>query len=161
MTKRFSAAILVFLCGASMAFAQTNAPTPEEFLGYKLGDRFTPYDRILDYFNELAKRSPLIRVEKFGETNEGRPLVLATITSAKNRAALDQIRRDVFSLANGEADSSRAASIAKSTPAIVWLAYTIHGNEPSGAEAAMRVASTLLRDPDAQKLLDDLVVLID
>src|SRR5437868_3078515 len=160
MIKKISAALFVLLCAAS-SFAQTNVPTPDEFLGYKLGDRFTPYDRILDYFNELAKRSPLITIEKFGETNEGRPLVLATITSAKNRAALDQIRRDVFSLANGEADSSRAASIAKSTPAIVWLAYTIHGNEPSGAEAAMRVASTLLRDPDAQKLLDDLVVLID
>jgi hypothetical protein len=160
MTKRISAALFVFLFAASFAHAQ-GVPTPDEFLGYKLGDRFTPYDRILDYFNELAKRSPLITVEKFGETNEGRPLVLATITSAKNRTALDQIRRDVFSLANGEVDSARAAAIAKSTPAIIWLGYSIHGNEASGSEASMRVASTLLRDPDAQKLLDDLVVLID
>src|ERR1051326_7995937 len=160
MTKRLSAALFVFLF-ASVALAQTSIPTPEEFLGYKLGDRFTPYDRILDYFNELAKRSPLITVEKFGETYEGRPLVLATITSAANRANLDQIRRDVFSLANGDVDANKAASIAKSTPAIVWLAYGIHGNESSSSEAAMRVASMLLRDADAQKLLDDVVVLID
>src|SRR5436305_14607682 len=123
MTKSRFLAALVFLITATLAGAQS-IPTPDEFLGYRLGDRFTPYDRILDYFNELAKRSPLITVEKFGETNEGRPLVLATITSAKNRAALDQIRRDVFSLANGEVDASRAAAIAKATPAIVWLGYS-------------------------------------
>src|SRR5213592_3423480 len=138
MTKRISAALFVFLFAASFARAQS-IPTPDEFLGYRLGDRFTPYDRILDYFGELAKRSPLITVEKFGETYEGRPLVLATITSAKNRAALDQIRRDIFSLAAGEADAARAAAIAKSTPAVVWLGYTVHGNEASGAEASMRV----------------------
>ena len=158
--KRISAALLVCLCAAT-AFAQGNVPTPDEYLGYKLGDRFTPYDRILDYFNELTKHSNLITVEKFGETYEGRPLVLATITSAANRAKLDTIRRDVFSLANGDADATRAGSIAKSTPAIVWLAYGIHGNESSSSEAAMRVAATLLRDADSQKLLDDVVVLID
>ena len=158
MTKRLIAALVV-LSVAALASAQV--PTPEEFLGYKLGDRFTPYDRILDYFNELAKRSNLITVEKFGETYEGRPLVLATITSAANRAKLDQVRRDVFALANGDADAARAASIARSTPAAVWLAYGVHGNESSSSEASMRVASTLLRDPDAQKLLDDVVVLID
>src|SRR3954453_12466593 len=119
MTKRFFIS-LVLIFAATLATAQS-VPTPEDFLGYKLGDRFTPYDRILDYFNELAKRSPLITVEKFGETNEGRPLVLATITSAKNRAALDQIKRDVASLANGDADAARAAAIAKSTPAVIWL----------------------------------------
>src|SRR5438309_8694501 len=107
MIRRFAAFLLV---AALAAAAHAQVPTPEEFLGYKLGDRFTPYDRILDYFNELAKRSNLITVEKFGETYEGRPLVLATITSPANRAKLDQIRRDVFSLVNGDADSSRAAS---------------------------------------------------
>src|SRR5438045_7244514 len=75
-------------------------PTPDEYLGYKLGDRFTPYARILDYFNELAKRSPLITVQQFGETYEHRPLVLAVITSAKNRASLDTLRQNVVSLAD-------------------------------------------------------------
>ncbi|HET7436980.1 MAG TPA: M14 metallopeptidase family protein [Thermoanaerobaculia bacterium] len=136
-------------------------PTPDEYLGYPLGERFTPHSRILDYFNELAKRSDLITMRQMGETYEHRPLMLATITSAKNRAALDEIRRNVASLANGTADANRAAEIAHTTPAIVWLGFGVHGNESSSAEAAMRVASTLLRDPDATKLLDDVVVLID
>ena len=152
---------VVLLCVAAAAPAQQAIPTPEEYLGYQLGDRFTPWHRIVDYFGELTKHSNLITVQQFGQTYEGRPLILATITSAKNRAALDQIRQNVATLANGEADANRAATIARDTPAVVWLAFGVHGNESSSAEAAMRVASTLLRDADSQRILDNLVVLID
>ena len=119
-------------------------PTPDEYLGYKIGDRFTPHARILDYFNELAKRSQLITVHQFGETYEHRPLVLAVITSAKNRAALDTLRQNVVALADPSATTpARAAEIARSTPAVVWLAYNVHGNEASSSEASMLTASTL------------------
>ena len=151
MTRRiFLSVVLTFV--AVFAAAQ---PTPQEYLGYPIGERFTSYDRILDYFQELAKQSSLVTIEQMGETYEHRPLVLATITSAKNRAALDEIRRNAATLANGEGD---AAQIAKNMPAIVWLAFGVHGNESSSAEAAMLVASALVREP---RLLDDLVILID
>jgi hypothetical protein len=81
--------------------------------------------------------------------------VLATITSAKNHAALETIRRNAIALANGEGDVD---TIVKDMPAIVWLAFGVHGNESSSAEASMYVASSLLREP---ALLDDLVVIID
>src|SRR5229473_6140529 len=124
MIRRFF--ILIALI-AVPAFAQV--PTPDEYLGYKLGDRFTPYARILDYFNELAKRSPLITVRQFGGSYEHRPLVLAVITSAKNRAALDSLRQNVVSLADPATTApARAAEVARSTPAIVWLAYGVHGD---------------------------------
>jgi len=160
MRKAF---VLLVLFLAVSASAQQLVPTPDEFLGYKLGDRYTTYDRVLDYFNELARRSNLITVQKFGETYEGRPLVLATITSAKNRANLDAIRRDVVSLsANADTvDTARADQIAANTPAVVLLAFGVHGNESSSTEAAMAVAGTLLRDPQYRTLLDNLVVLID
>lgn len=159
-TRRALFCVALFLF-ATVAAAQSAVPTPDEFLGYTLGERFTPHARILDYFNELTKRSDLITLRQIGETYEHRPLVLATITSPKNRAALDDIRRNVAALANGEADDARVAQIAQSTPAVVWLGFGVHGNESSSAEAAMRVASTLLRDAEATKLLDDVVVLID
>src|SRR6266513_473708 len=152
--------IVVVALIATPLFAQL--PTPDEFLGYKLGDRFTPYGRILDYFNELTRRSNLITVQQFGETYEHRPLVLAVITSAKNRAALETIRTNVVTLEDPNATSpARAAEISHSTPAIAWLAFRIHGNETSSSEAAMEVASTLLRDADSAKILDNLVVIID
>jgi hypothetical protein len=143
---------------ASAAAAQTPIPTPDQFLGYGMGERFTPYHRILEYFDELQAKSNLVTVEQIGETYEHRPLVLATITSPKNRAALDTIRRNAAALANGEGNPD---TLVRDMPAIVWLAFGIHGNESSSAEAAMFVASTLLHDAEATKLLDNLVVIID
>jgi len=160
MIRRFTIAVAVALI-ATASLAQQNIPTPEQFLGYNIGDRFTSWDRIIDYFDALTKSSNLITMQTFGHTYEGRPLVLATITSPKNRAALDTIRQNVASLANGSVDSSRASEIAKSTPVIVWLGFGIHGNESSSSEAAMRVASTLLHDPNASSILDNAIVLID
>ena len=156
--KRRIATLVALTLFASLAFAQTAVPTPEEFLGYPMGERFTPHSRIVDYFATLAQRSDLVKLERIGETYEHRPLMLAIITSAKNHAALDTIRANVATLARGEGD---AASIAKSTPAIVWLAFGIHGNESSSAESAMWVASTLLHNAEFTRMLDDLVVIID
>jgi hypothetical protein len=156
MTRRI--AILLLLL-ATAAFAQS--PTPEQFLGYKLGERFTPWPRIVDYFNALAKSSNLITVQQFGETYEHRPLILAIVTSPKNRAQLDAIRANVVALANGAVSADRAADIAKTSPAVAWLAFGVHGNESSSAEAAMAVASTLVNDPASAAMLDNLVVVID
>jgi hypothetical protein len=144
--------ILSLVCAA--AFAQV--PSPEEFLGYRIGDRFTPHYRILEYFDELAKKSNLITVRRIGATYEDRPLVLATITSAKNHAALNEIRGSVTGLARGEGD---VANITKTTPAVVWLAFGVHGNESSSAESSMMVAYDLVTQN--ARLLDDVVVIID
>ncbi|MEA2336218.1 MAG: hypothetical protein QOE82_225 [Thermoanaerobaculia bacterium] len=153
---------LFVLSFAAVSQAQTAIPTPDEFLGYTLGDRFTPHARILDYFHLLTARSNLITMQQFGETYEHRPLMLAVITSPKNRAALDSIRANVAALTDPNATTqTRANEIARSTPAIAWLAFGVHGNESSSAEVSMEVAHALLTDPSSAPLLDNLVVLID
>jgi len=161
MMRRLSLCLFVlFFAAASQA--QNAVPTPDEFLGYKLGDRFTPHARILDYFRTLAARSNLITLQQFGETYEHRPLMLAVITSPKNRAALDSIRANIAALTDPNVTSqTRANEIAHSTPAVAWLAFGVHGNESSSAEVSMEVASTLLNDPNSAPLLENLVVIID
>jgi hypothetical protein len=155
---RIALTILALLL-ATVAAAQQAIPTPEDFLGYRLGEQFTTYDRIVAYFDELGKRSNLIAVEASGQTYEGRPLLLATITSPKNRAALETIRKNTIALAHADSiDAARAKEIAESTPVVVWLAFGIHGNESSSSEAAMLVARELMNDP---ALLENAVVLID
>jgi hypothetical protein len=157
MKRRSVALLALFALFSLTAAAQTAVPTPDQFLGYGMGERFTPHHRILEYFDELARTSNLVKMRQIGETYEHRPLVLATITSPKNHGRLDAIRRNAIALANGEGNVD---AIVADMPAIVWLAFGIHGNESSSAEAAMFVASTLLREPDS-RLLDDLVVIID
>jgi hypothetical protein len=154
---RRSVFLLALLLCSLVAVAQA-VPSPDEFLGYPIGARFTPHHRILDYFEELDRRSDLVTMRQIGESYEHRPLVLATLASAKNHARLEQIRANARALANGNGD---ADALVRDMPAIVWLAFGVHGNESSSAEAAMQVAHTLLNDASARAMLDDLVVIID
>ncbi|HMC84062.1 MAG TPA: M14 family zinc carboxypeptidase, partial [Chitinophagaceae bacterium] len=109
--------------------------SPDEFLGYKLGSHFTPHYKIVNYLNYIAAQMPgMVKVEKYGETNEGRPLLLAYIASKENFSNLENIRKNNLRLANSSADKMAASEDA---PVVVWLSYNVHGNEPSSSEAAM------------------------
>src|SRR5690242_1833715 len=122
------------------SFAQT-APSPDVFLGYKLGDHFTPHYKIVNYFKEVAKDVPSqVKLEQYGETYEGRPLILAFIASPENLRRLEDIRRNNLRLAGILKDG---VSADENAPAIVWLSYNVHGNEPSSSEAAMKTLYSL------------------
>lgn len=74
-------------------------PTPEQFLGYPIGNWHTRHDRIVAYFQELAKVSPKARLQVIGYTYEHRPQVVLTITSTDNHQKIDDIRKEHLRLA--------------------------------------------------------------
>ena len=133
--------------------------SPAAFLGYELGERFTPHHRVLDYYEHVAARAPGVRLEPYGESYEGRPLVVAYVTSPEHLQRLDEIREANLHLVEGTSDSAGTAA----APAIVWLSYNVHGNESVGTEASMATLYALA-DPaneQAQGWLRDVVVVID
>ncbi|HDS1532069.1 TPA: peptidase M14 [Stenotrophomonas maltophilia] len=134
-------------------------PTPEQFLGYPIGSRYTRHDQLVAYFQELAKRSDKISVREIGRSYEGRPLLIATVTAAGNHARLEQIRQQHATLA----DPAQPRSAAGDSPVVVWLGYSVHGNETSSAEAAMLTAYYLVanRSAETQQWLQQAVVLFD
>jgi hypothetical protein len=138
-------------------------PRPDALLGYAVGSRFTHWDRIAAYFDALAAASPRVKVWEYGRTYEGRPLKLAAITSPENQARLDEIREQRLRLAEPEALSgSERERLAKRLPATVWLAYGVHGDEASSAEAAMVLAYALAAaQGEMAELLESTIVLID
>ena len=139
-------------------------PTPRSVLGYELGDRFTPHHLIVRYAEAVANASPRVRVDTTGMTYEGRELLLVTVASEENMRRLAEIRAQANRLADprGASDAELQRLVA-GMPAIAHLAYTVHGNEASGAEASMAVMYELAasRDPETTMLLDSVVVLID
>ena len=150
----------VFICLAFCVIAQLKSP--DDFLGYKIGSRYTPHWKIVSYFQSIATAaSANIKLEQYGQTNEGRPLMVAFISSADNISRLEQIRLNNLRLANLTKD--RAAPIEDGAPAIVWLSYNVHGNETSSSEAAMLTLWALV-DPSNAKTkewLKNTVVVID
>jgi hypothetical protein len=139
-------------------------PSPSDFLGYSLGSRFTHHHRIRDYVKRLAEASPRVTTWTYGETYEGRPLDLLAISTAENVARLDEIRTEHLRLADPAGlPAEEADRLAEETPAVVWLAYGVHGNESSSAEAAMLAAYVLAAGGGDgwEDLLAKTVVLID
>ena len=133
---------------------------PNEFLGYALGDRFTPHHRVVDYFEHVAAEAPNVRLQHYGETYEHRPLLVAYVASSENFAKLEDIRRANL---NRIGLSDSAASGSFDDIAIVWLSYNVHGNEAVSTEAVMGVLYDLT-DPNntrTQEWLKNTVVILD
>lgn len=139
----------------SMCTAQLKSP--DAFLGYALGSRYTPHYKIVNYFNHVAAASNQVKLEQFGETNEGRPLLVAYVSSADNINNLEAIRQNNLRLAGLQTDKPGVLN----APGIVWLSYNVHGNEPSSSEAAMKTIYELLTAPRAKAWLSNTVVIID
>ncbi len=133
-------------------------PSPEQFLGYPIGSRYTRHDQLVAYFTELARVSDRVQVERIGQSYEGRPLLIVTVTSPGNHARKAQIAAQRQSVV----DPAQPA-LGSDAPAVVWLGYSVHGNETSSAEAAMLTAYYLAanRDAGTARWLDEAVVVID
>jgi hypothetical protein len=152
---------VVFLLGCVVSSWAQALQSPEQFLRYKLGDRFTPHYRIVEYFKYVSQAaSTMVKLEQYGETYEGRPLYLAYISSPENITKLESIRMNNLRLANSTKD--RAAPQEDGT-VIVWLSYNVHGNEPSSSEAAMKTLHALVDPGNARtkEWLKNTVVIID
>lgn len=134
-------------------------PTPEEFLGYKIGEFHTRHDRLVDYFYELAAKSDRVHVQEIGKTYEQRPMIVATISSSENYMNLDNIRREHLQLIDPEALMPDLETM----PVILQLGYNVHGNEPSSSEAAMLTAwyLTASQDPEVLEYLDKAVIFME
>lgn len=151
--------LLLFCCvllSHFICFAQLKSP--EQFLGYKIGTAYTPHWKIVEYYKHVSATVPsLIHLQEYGQTNEGRPLIAAFISSPDNIARLENVRTNNLQLAN-----ANTANISGS-PVIVWLSYNVHGNETSSSEASMLSLFSLV-DPANSKTkewLKNTLVVID
>lgn len=127
--------------------------SPKEFLGYELGKRFSRHHQVVDYFKHVSNQLDNVKLEKYGETNEHRPLYLAYISSKENIDNLEQIRLQNLG------QTGLKPYKGKNDIAIVWLSYNVHGNEASSTEAAMNTLYKLVTEN--KEWLKNTVVIID
>lgn len=133
-------------------------PTPQSVIGHEVGEWHITHDKLVEYMKALAASSDRITLENRGTTYEGRPLVLLTITSAENHQNIDAIRQQ--HIAATEDNSSVDIS---NMPIVVNQGFSIHGNEPSGSNAALLVAYYLAaaESSEVKDMLDKMIVLFD
>ncbi len=130
-------------------------PTPEEFLGYAIGEQHTRHDRIVAYLKELDRLSDKVSFEVIGETFERRAQVVAIFSSPENHKNLEQIRLQHLSNQTNGSNNK--------VPLVIHLAYNVHGNEPSSSEAALLTAYYLTASQSEQtkEWLNNMIITLD
>ena len=141
-------------------------PTFEKVLGYGAGEKLASHGDIVRYFEALAAASGgRMKVHEYARSWEGRKLFYAVIASEANQRRMAAIRGDIQKLADPrKTPEAEAKRIIAGMPAVVWLGYTVHGNELSGSDAAMMTAYHLLAARNQKMVADVLantVILID
>jgi hypothetical protein len=158
--------LLAGLLAGFTGHAQTTAAdaagpllTPAQFLGYELGSRFTPQADVNRYAAHIVAHSPgQMKLVRYGQTYEHRPLEVIEVASKENFAKLDEVAHNNRRLAGLESGNA-----SRQLPAVAWLSYNVHGNEAVSSEAVMAVLYDLANAQDAemQKYLQNTVVLLD
>ena len=137
---------------------------PDQFLDFGYAERVANPAQISAAVLAYAQQSDRIKVVEYGRTHENRPLYAVFISSPKNIANLETIKANLNQLTDARnTTDSKANSIIKSLPAVAWMAYSIHGNETSGADAALGIIYHLIASEDQEvvDMLSNMVVIVD
>jgi len=151
---------LIFVLSLTGFFCLTaQLQSPDEFLPHTYGEHFTAHHLLIDYYEHVADQSPLVKIIPYGRTNQGRPMLVAVVTSEQNHARLEEIRINNLRLAGieeGEVNNSLSKGL-------VWLSFSVHGNEAAGSESSHQVLYDLA-DPSNEKTkewLENTVIILD
>lgn len=152
--------LILLLCtvfAVQLGFSQSSTKSPKEFLGYDIGDRFTPHHRLIAYLEHVAATNNQVTLNYYGESYEHRPLVAVFVSSPQNMNQLETIRTDNLKRI-GMLEGSPGTEIP-----IVWMSYNVHGNEAVGVETALMTLWQLIdpNQPESKKWLGETVVVID
>jgi len=137
---------------------------PDTMLGFPIGQRVATPAQINQSIKTWAMQTDRLHVLEYAKSHEGRPLHAVFISSPKNLAQMDAILAKLDALSDPRKTSdAQASQIIDELPAIAWMAYSIHGNETSGSDAALTsiyhyAASD---DPEVKQMLEDMIIVID
>ena len=146
------------------AFASAaSVPTPKEHLGYTPGDdyKLADYADVTGYFRKLAAASDRIRLEEFGRSANGKPMLMAYISSAENLKHLDRWKQISRTLALGHATAEEAQTLSRTGRAIVWIDSGLHASEVAPVQHSFDLAYRMITQEDEEtRLVRDRVILL-
>lgn len=134
--------------------------TPSSFLSFEVGDWHVTHGQLVHYLSKLCEESPNCQLTEYARSHENKPLIYLTISSTKNLENIASIKAEHNKLTEAEGSDDLDVT---DIPLVLYQGYSIHGNESSGANAAMLVAYYLLagQSPKTDRLLDQSIILLD
>jgi Zinc carboxypeptidase len=155
--------LLVAMVGAGVALA---APDSAE-IAYSANAYadFTPYEQIKPALDEIANASDRVHYEVTGRSAEGRELYLVIVAMPEVYANIDA-QHDFRDLMLSDPTAAQARLRTEAIKEPVFINCSIHGNEPNGTDAGLRLIrrlayADLSMDSEAREILDNCIVLLN
>ncbi|MCU0867398.1 MAG: peptidase M14 [Planctomycetes bacterium] len=141
-------------------------PTLDRVTGHDFGHEVSAHAEVERYLQALAAAAPgRLRLVEYGTSWQGRKLWYAVVGSERNLGRLEAIQAGMQRLADPRgAAEAELEPLLRDLPAVGWLANCVHGDEPSGTDAALLVLYHLLaaqNDPVVTKVLAECVIGVD
>jgi hypothetical protein len=149
---------------APVLSAQGRITSPKEQFGFNIGDdyKLANYTQFEQYWRKLATQSNRMKLVEIGKSAEGRPQLMAIISSPANLAKLDRYKEisRKLALAEGLSDAD-ARALAHEGKAVVWIDGGLHATEVLGAAQLIETVYQLLSRSDAEtmRFLNDCIIL--
>ena len=145
--------------------AQQRLTSPEQFFGHPIGaDYVLPnYSKFHEYWIRLANESDRMELDTIGMTAEGRPQVMAIISSPENLRNKERYRQIAERLARAEGVSeAEARQLAREGKGIVWIDGGLHATEVLGAQQLIETSWQLVSgdDDETTRFRNDLVIVM-
>jgi len=135
-------------------------------LGFTPSDDKTIADwtQIIDYFTRLDKGSDKVLVREIGKSTNGKPLIVAFISSSSNIKNLEKYRQISAKLADPRTvkDAAELETLVKTGKTIVSISCSIHSTEIVASQMSMNLAYDLATstDADTKEILDNTILLL-
>ena len=145
--------------------AQQRLTSPTEFFGHEIGaDYQLPnYTKFTAYWQKLAAESDRMELDTIGFTAEGRPQLMAIVSSPENLRNKERYRRIAERLARAEGlTEAEARQLAAEGKGIVWIDGGLHATEVLGAQQLIETNWQLVsgEDEETRRFRDDLIILM-
>ena len=134
-------------------------PTPLSVIGHEVGEFHISHDKLSHYVQEISKASSRVKLVNRGKSYENRTSWLMIITSESNHSRLEEIRKQHLELSNSKDRDIDVSNM----PIVVYQGFSVHGDEPSGSNAALPYMYHLLASDseETKELLDNVIILLD
>ena len=162
--KRVPLFVLILTVALPLAVSAQGPTPPQKQFGFAIGDDYQlfNYTQLLAYWKKLAKESDRMALVDVGRSAEGRPMVMAIISSPKNMKRLEAYKTIArrLALAQGLTDAE-ARRLASEGKAVVWIDGGLHATEIVGSQALAELVWQMVSRSDAEtlRILDEVILL--
>jgi hypothetical protein len=164
--NRFLSVLILslFILLGQESFAQ-NITSPEDYFGFRVGADYhlINYEQAVEYWKKLEGESPRIKLFEYGKSSDGKPMILAAVSSEENLAKLDRFKEISKRLSCVKGVSKQEAKqFAAEGKAIVWIDGGLHATEVAPAQHIIQLTYDLVQagSPKINNILDNVICML-